>query len=83
MSWCAIRMGLKMTQTEFANSYGFGVASVRSWEQRNRIPNHSTRLFLKVIEKRPDIIREVFAGEIQRKPAESKTRRARIRRAVA
>ena len=59
----AIRKAVDMTQLEFASYYGFGIASVRSWEQGVRTPNQSTRLFLKVIEKRPNIIQEIFASE--------------------
>ncbi len=61
----AIRMSIDMTQSEFASFYGFGVASVRSWEQGVRKPNQSTRLFLTVIERRPNIIQEVFSGDMK------------------
>jgi putative transcriptional regulator len=59
----AIRKAVDMTQEEFAKVYGFNIAAVRSWEQGTRKPNRSSRILLKVIEKRPNIIREVFAEE--------------------
>jgi len=61
----AIRKGVDMTQTEFASFYGFNIASVRSWEQGNRQPSQSSRILLKVIEKRPEIIPEVFAMDVK------------------
>ena len=74
----AIRKGLDMTQSEFASFYGFNVAAIRSWEQGYRKPSRSSRILLKVIEKRPEVIPEIFAGDaVLVKPRKSKTRRAR------
>lgn len=58
----AIRSALGMTQTDFANAYGFSVAAVRDWEQGRRQPEASARVLLKVIEKRPDVVAEVLGA---------------------
>ena len=74
----AIRKGVDMTQSEFASFYGFNIATVRSWEQGNRKPSQSSRILLKVIEKRPEVIPQVFASDVvtvKRRP--SKPRRVR------
>lgn len=55
-----IRRKLKLTQAEFAARYGFSLGSIRDWEQKRKQPEASARMFLKVIEKRPDIVAEVL-----------------------
>jgi DNA-binding transcriptional regulator YiaG/mRNA-degrading endonuclease RelE of RelBE toxin-antitoxin system len=56
----AIRMATGATQEQFAKTYGFKVTALRSWEQGRRRPGQSSRILLKIIEKRPDLIHEVF-----------------------
>ncbi len=63
----AIRTATGATQEQFAKTYGFKVTELRSWEQGRRRPGQSSRILLKVIEKRPDLIDEVFA--VEQKPA--------------
>lgn len=55
-----IRKKLKLTQVQFAFRYGFSVGSIRDWEQKRKTPEASARMFLKIIEKRPDIVAEVL-----------------------
>ncbi len=55
-----IRKKLKLTQAEFAHRYGFSLGSIRDWEQKRKQPEASARMFLKVIEKRPDVVAEVL-----------------------
>jgi putative transcriptional regulator len=55
-----IRKKLKLTQAEFADRYGFSLGSVRDWEQKRKQPEASARMFLKVIEKRPDVVEDVL-----------------------
>ena len=45
----AIRKKLKMSQTRFADSFGFDVATIRNWEQGRRIPSSHARAFLYVM----------------------------------
>jgi putative transcriptional regulator len=55
-----IRKKLKLTQAQFAFRYGFSVGAIRDWEQKRKQPEASARMFLKVIEKRPDVVAEVL-----------------------
>lgn len=56
----AIRTKLGLTQEAFAAQFGFSKGAVRDWEQRRKIPEASARILLKIIEKRPDVVREVL-----------------------
>ena len=55
-----IRKKLNLTQAEFAHRYGFSLGSIRDWEQKRKQPEASARMFLKVIEKRPEVVAEVL-----------------------
>ena len=55
-----IRKKLKLTQAQFALRYGFSVGAIRDWEQKRKTPEASARMFLKIIEKRPDVVAEVL-----------------------
>jgi putative transcriptional regulator len=55
-----IRKKLKLTQAQFAFRYGFSVGAIRDWEQKRKEPEASARMFLKIIEKRPDVVAEVL-----------------------
>ena len=57
-----IRLGLGMTQEEFAAAYGFTTATVRNWEQHRSEPDVGSRAFLKVIETHPDVAAEVVTA---------------------
>ncbi len=52
----AIRKRLKISQTKFAEAYGFDVATLRNWEQNRRIPPRHVRAYLKVIDKQPGAV---------------------------
>jgi putative transcriptional regulator len=56
----AVRKAAKLSQVAFADAYGFTPAAIRDWEQGRRIPDRSTRAYLKVIEKKPQIVQEVL-----------------------
>ena len=53
----AIRKRLKISQTKFAEAYGFDVATLRNWEQKRRIPPKHVRAYLKVIDRQPQAVR--------------------------
>lgn len=55
-----VRRKLGMTQIDFANTFGFELKTLRNWEQGRREPMGTARAFLKVIEKRPDAVREAL-----------------------
>ena len=58
----AIRTAQGLTQTQFAERYGFSASAVRDWEQNRRQPEAAARVLLKVIERRPDAVLEALAG---------------------
>lgn len=58
----AIRQAQGLTQGEFARAYGFSLAAVRDWEQERRTPEASARVLLKVIQHRPDAVREAMGA---------------------
>ena len=56
-----IRTSLNMTQKVFAASFGFAYDALRDWECGRRKPDQAARVLLKVIEKKPDAVREALA----------------------
>lgn len=52
----AIRLGLDMTQEEFASRFGFSVNTLRHWEQGSRQPEGAARAYLLVIQRAPDAV---------------------------
>ena len=56
----AIRIGLDMTQDEFAAQFGFSVNTLRHWEQGSRQPEGATRAYLLVIERAPAAVRKAL-----------------------
>lgn len=52
----ALREQLGMTQSEFAERFGFSVGAVRNWEQGLRRPERAARLLLAVIARDPDLV---------------------------
>ncbi len=52
----AIRKRLGLTQSEFARQFGFGLATVRDWEQGRYQPDQAARSYLLVIEREPEVV---------------------------
>ena len=57
-----IREKLHLTQKEFAAIYGFSVNTLRQWERNNRVPEGPARAYLLVIERAPQLVRDVLAS---------------------
>ena len=55
-----VRHRLNMTQTKFAQSFGFSVYSIRNWEQGKRQPEGPARVLLMVIDKEPEAVRRAL-----------------------
>ncbi|HJD56172.1 MAG TPA: helix-turn-helix domain-containing protein [Rickettsia endosymbiont of Pyrocoelia pectoralis] len=53
---------LKLTQQQFATTFGVSVATLRNWEQGRRVPTGAAKLLLKIIEKEPNIVKRVLRG---------------------
>lgn len=58
----AIRQRMGLSQTMFAEQFGFSVSTLRNWEQGKRRPDPAVRAYLRVIEKAPDTVRAALAG---------------------
>ena len=57
----AIREKQRMTQEQFAECYGLSVASLRNWEQGTRTPERPIAIFLRLIDKFPEQVRNEVA----------------------
>lgn len=49
----AIRVKMKLTQPEFANTFGFSLGRVRDWEQGRSPVDTPNRAFMTILEKEP------------------------------
>ena len=49
-----------ISQAQFAQRFGFSVGSIRDWEQGRRMPDPSTRAFLKVIANDPAGVEKIL-----------------------
>ena len=58
----AIRTGLRMTQAAFAETFGLSVRTVQEREHGRAKPDVATRAYLRVIERRPDAVKEALAA---------------------
>lgn len=57
----SIRKKLKLTQKDFAETYGFTLAALRDWEQGRRKPERAARILLKIIEQDPVAVHRVLS----------------------
>ncbi len=58
----AIRKRLGLTQAGFARRFGFGLATVRDWEQNRYQPDQAARSYLVVIEREPAAVERALQG---------------------
>ncbi len=49
-----------MTQEVFANYFGVNLRTIQDWEQGRRVPSGASKNFLFVIDKEPEIVRNVL-----------------------
>ena len=59
----AIRKRVKMSQAEFARTYGISKRALQEWEQGGRQPDSAARAYLTVIAKEPAMVRRALANE--------------------
>lgn len=52
----AIRRAKGLSQSQFAERYGFGLRTVQDWEQGRREPERAARILLRVIEREPEAV---------------------------
>ncbi|MGB1287082.1 MAG: helix-turn-helix domain-containing protein [Aggregatilineales bacterium] len=55
-----IRESLEMSQTEFAEHYGFSVRTLQDWEQGRRVPSGVAKNFLILLHRAPETIHEIL-----------------------
>lgn len=54
-----IRSKQGFSQNKFANEFGISVETLRNWEQGKRTPDRTAQILLAVIDRYPDVVREV------------------------
>ena len=67
-----VRRALRMTQEEFAATYGIPIGTLRDWEQGRTEPDHANRAYLKVIAADPNFVKRALAqgpGKQKKVPA--------------
>src|SRR5437763_5473378 len=83
----ALRRKLKMSQSVFAAALNVSPKLVQSWEQGSRRPSRGELRLIQIIEKRPQLMAELFAAAespaVRGGAAASSSSRARRTRAVA
>lgn len=57
-----IRESLKLSRTEFANSFGFSPRTLQHWEQGDRAPHGSARVLLLLLKREPGTIAKILRG---------------------
>lgn len=55
-----IREALGLSQREFARQFEIALGTLRDWEQGARRPDSAAKAYLRVIEQRPDAVREAL-----------------------
>jgi putative transcriptional regulator len=58
----AVRKRLGLSQAGFARRFGFGLATVRDWEQGRYQPDQAARSYLRVIEREPEVVERALQG---------------------
>ena len=56
-----LRMRLRLSQREFAQTYGLKLGTIRAIEQGRRKPSGVTATLLRVIEREPEAVRRALA----------------------
>lgn len=57
-----IRKKVGMSQSEFADHYGFSFRTVQQWEQGRATPSGATRAYLLVIDHEPEAVRRALVS---------------------
>jgi putative transcriptional regulator len=72
-----IRRKLRMTQSRFAETFGFSLDAVKHWEGGRRTPESSARAFLTVISRNPTAVMLALHPEAARPATPQKQLRKR------
>ncbi len=60
-----IRLGMDLTQEQFARRFEIALGTLRDWEQGVRIPDSTAKAYLRVIAANPDAVVAALARESQ------------------
>jgi putative transcriptional regulator len=55
-----VRVGMGLSQAQFATKFGFPPGTLRNWEQGRSHPDAPTRVLLAVIAKHPEAVEDVL-----------------------
>jgi putative transcriptional regulator len=55
-----IREGMGMSQSEFADYFGFSVRTLQEWEQWRSFPRGVAKNFLLLLQREPDMVRKAL-----------------------
>ena len=58
----AIRVGMRLTQAAFAQAFGLSIRTLQQWEIGRQKPDVASRTYLKVIQLKPDAVKEALAA---------------------
>ena len=58
----AVRSGLGMSQSRFAETFGFSRRALQDWEQGRRVPETAARAYLLVIRRNPRAVEAALSG---------------------
>lgn len=60
-----IREKCNMTQEEFSTNFGVSLPTLQNWEQGRRKPEGPAKVLLKLIMKKPNLVKEALADFIK------------------
>lgn len=63
-----IRQHLHMSQSEFAEHFGFSVRTLQQWEQGRSAPQGVARNFLILLERAPELVRDILTSSDEPRP---------------
>ncbi len=64
----AIRRSVGLSQDAFASEFCFSVNQIKDWEQNRTRPLGSNRAYLMLIERHPDVVRQMLDELLARDP---------------
>ncbi|TFH72283.1 helix-turn-helix domain-containing protein [Gammaproteobacteria bacterium LSUCC0112] len=56
----AIRLKLRLSQTEFAGLMGVSVRTLQDWEQGRRVPQGPAIALLRIAEQHPEVFADIY-----------------------
>ena len=57
-----LRLGMRLTQEQFAKQFKIALGTLRDWEQGVRMPDSTASAYLRVIEKNPEAVMDALGS---------------------